>query len=138
MGAAMPDGNWGMMGQGGGWRMLGRQGGMRYGMGPMAIRVDQATIKAGVVHFDVTNWSRGIVHEMLVVAVDNADAPLPYDDATSTVPEQQIRSLGEVSDLAPNATGTLDLDLRAGTYLLICNVPGHYAAGMQAPLTVTH
>ena len=37
---------------------------------------------------------------------------------------------------SPNATGTLDVNLTPGSYLLICNVPGHYAAGMVAELTV--
>jgi uncharacterized cupredoxin-like copper-binding protein len=27
--------------------------------------------------------------------------------------------------------------LAAGSYLLICNLPGHYAAGMAVPLNVT-
>ena len=127
-----PDGQ--MMGQGTGgygpgWGMM--------GMGHMAIRTDHASVKAGEVHFDVTNWSQGIVHEMLVVAVDNPDAPLPFDYNTGRVPEDQIKSLGEVTDLSPNATGTLDVNLTPGSYLLICNVPGHYAAGMVAELTVS-
>jgi len=39
--------------------------------------------------------------------------------------------------MQPNASKTLDVTLAAGSYLLICNVPGHYAAGMVTPLTVT-
>jgi len=30
----------------------------------------------------------------------------------------------------------LTVDLKAGKYLLICNVPGHYGAGMWAEFTV--
>jgi hypothetical protein len=48
------------------------------GIGMMSIRIDQSSIKAGTVSFDVTNWSRSFVHEMLIVAVDNPNAPLPY------------------------------------------------------------
>ena len=130
-----------MMGQrrsgyGHGWGMMGPGGGMM-GMGRMAIRTDHASVKAGKTHFVVTNWSQGIVHEMIVVAVDSPDAPLPYDYETGRMAEDQIKSLGEVSDLRPNATGFLDVDLAPGSYLLICNVPGHYAAGMVADLTVT-
>ena len=133
-------GGWGMMGpgngmMGGGWGDFGPGRGMT-GMGRMAIRTDHASVKSGAVHFAVTNWSQGIVHEMIVVAVDNPNAPLPFDYNTGRVPEDQIKSLGEVSDLRPNATGTLDVDLSPGSYLLICNVPGHYAAGMVAELTV--
>jgi uncharacterized cupredoxin-like copper-binding protein len=39
--------------------------------------------------------------------------------------------------MQPNAEKTITLDLKPGVYLLICNVPGHYAAGMWTPLTVT-
>ncbi|HUH49439.1 MAG TPA: sulfocyanin-like copper-binding protein, partial [Mycoplana sp.] len=31
----------------------------------------------------------------------------------------------------------LDADLEAGTYLLFCNLKGHYEAGMATKLTVT-
>lgn len=121
----------GMMGPGQGQGMMGM------GMGMMSIRIDKATVKAGDVHFAVTNWSRGLLHEMLVIAVENPNAPLPYDYGTGEVPEKQVKSLGEVSELQPNASGTLDVKLAPGTYLLLCNVPGHYAAGMVTSLTVT-
>ena len=141
----------GFMGQGGGFGMMGRGGfgegmmGQGFGggfggmMGPgmMSIRTDKSSVKAGEVTFNVTNWSRSLVHEMLVIAVDNADAPLPYDSDKQRVIEEQIKSLGETNEMQPNALKTLSLNLTPGTYLLICNVPGHYGAGMQTVLTVT-
>jgi uncharacterized cupredoxin-like copper-binding protein len=45
--------------------------------------------------------------------------------------------LGEAGDLQPNTSTTVELTLSAGSYLLICNLPGHYAAGMVAALNVT-
>ena len=87
--------------------------------------------------FDVTNWSRNLVHEMLVVAVDNPDAQLPYDADDQRVIEEKIKSLGETEEMQPGASKDLTLDLKPGTYLLICNVAGHYAAGMWTVLTVT-
>jgi len=30
----------------------------------------------------------------------------------------------------------LTVDLKAGRYVVICDLPGHYAMGMRAPLTV--
>ena len=127
----------GMMGQG----MMG-QGMVAPGVmgmmgGMMTIQIDQSIIKAGKVTFDVTNWSRSVVHELLVVAVNSPTAPLPYDYAQAKVPEDQVKVLGETGDLQPNASGTVELTLDAGTYLLICNVLGHYAAGMSVPITVT-
>lgn len=106
------------------------------GIGMMSIRIDQSSIKAGTVSFDVTNWSRSFVHEMLIVAVDNPNAPLPYNYAEAKVAEDQVKVLAEVADLQPNASGIAEVSLIPGSYLLICNVAGHYAAGMAWQLQV--
>jgi uncharacterized cupredoxin-like copper-binding protein len=115
----------------------GMMGGGMMGRGMMSIRADQTTAKAGTVVFDVTNWSRSVVHEMVVVAVDSPDAPLPYDYNRWRVPEEQTKVIGESGELSPNASHSVSLNLAAGSYLLICNVAGHFAAGMETPFTVT-
>jgi uncharacterized cupredoxin-like copper-binding protein len=106
------------------------------GMGMMSIRADHSSIKAGTVSFDVTNWSRSFVHEVLIVAVENPNAALPYNYAEAKVAEDQMKVLGEVTDLQPNASGTVDVALTPGSYLLICNIAGHYAAGMVSQLQI--
>ena len=78
-----------------------------------------------------------MLHEVLVVSVDNPAAPLPYDYPQARVPEDQVKVLGEAGDLQPNVSKTFELTLTPGSYLLICNLSGHYAAGMAAPLSVT-
>jgi uncharacterized cupredoxin-like copper-binding protein len=138
---------YGMMGQGygHGYGMMGPGYGQGYGpgmmghgmMGGMSVRSNVTSVKAGTVTFDVTNLSRSLVHEMIVVAVENPNTPLPYDYNSGQIPEKQVKMLGETDELQPNAEKTITLDLKPGTYLLICNVPGHYAAGMWTPLTVT-
>ena len=136
----MGPGGPGMMGRGWGY---GQDYGPGYGMmghgmmGMMSIRTNVSTVKAGKITFDVSNLSRSIVHEMAVVAVDNPNAPLPYDFNTGQVPENQIKVIDEVEDMEPNAQRTMELDLKPGSYLLICNLPGHYAAGMWTALTVS-
>jgi uncharacterized cupredoxin-like copper-binding protein len=50
--------------------------------------------------------------------------------------EKKIQRLGEISDLKPGAAGAMTLSLKAGSYVLICNQPGHYKAGMVANLSV--
>ena len=136
-----PQGGWpGGRGPGGwmmGPRMMGP--GMMQGpmMGMMSIRIDRQVIKAQKVELDITNWSRSIVHEVLLVPVDSPDAPLPYDYGAGQVVEDQVHVLTDSSELKPNELKTLEVDLGAGSYLLLCNVPGHYASGMVVPLTVT-
>ena len=81
--------------------MMGRGGGQGMMMGMMSVRADRTSAKAGPVTFDVTNWSRSVVHEMLVVAVDSPDAPLPYDFSKQIVPEDQVKVLGETASFSP-------------------------------------
>jgi uncharacterized cupredoxin-like copper-binding protein len=132
----MGPGGMGMMGPGAGQGRMGMMGpGMSGGM--MSIRIDRSTVKAGMATFDITNWSRSALHEVLVVAVDNPGAQLPYDYTKEAVAEDQVKVLGETKELPPNASEQLTVDLDPGTYLLICNIPGHYAAGMATPLSVT-
>ncbi len=47
--------------------------------GAMGITVDKSTAPAGKVTFNVVNDSAALVHEMLVVKVDNFSDSLPYD-----------------------------------------------------------
>jgi uncharacterized cupredoxin-like copper-binding protein len=55
-------------------------------------------------------------------------------------------SLGEASrtggegageGIVPGASGWLTITLAPGQYELVCNLPGHYTAGMHTQLTVT-
>ena len=95
------------------------------------------SVKAGRVTIHATNQSQGLVHEVIVVRPPANGAKLPYDDKTGRVIEQRINHLGEISDLPPGKSGSLTLTLTPGSYLLICNQPGHYQAGMSTTLTVT-
>ena len=95
------------------------------------------SVKAGRITIHATNKSQALVHEVIVVLPPANGAPLPYDDKTGRVIEKQIKDLGEVSDLPPGKSGSLTVRLVPGNYLLICNQPNHYKAGMWTKLTVT-
>ena len=95
------------------------------------------SVKAGRVTIHATNKSQALVHEVIVVLPPANGAPLPYDDKTGRVIEKQIKDLGEVSDLPSGKSGSLTVRLVPGNYLLICNQPNHYKAGMWTKLTVT-
>ncbi len=103
----------------------------------MGIKVSQDSAPRGIVAFKVTNDSKDTVHEMIVMFLKDPSKPLPYIDSEKRVDEDKAGDKGEVSELDPGQSGSLTLNLQPGKYLLICNVPGHYAAGMWTEFTVT-
>ncbi len=103
---------------------------------PMAIKLDNTIVTAGKVTFVVKNDSKETIHEMLVSPAKDKDAVLPFVEADNKVDEEKSGDLGEVSELDPGKSGSLTLDLKPGIYVLFCNVPGHYSAGMWATITV--
>ena len=102
----------------------------------MHVAADIASVPAGDVTFEVTDASKSMVHEMLVVKVADASTQLPYDPASDRIDEDKAGSLGEVSELDAGKSGSLTLKLDPGTYLLFCNLRGHYMAGMWTTITV--
>ena len=102
----------------------------------MQMKMDHASVKAGPVTFQVTNESKSLVHEMLVIPTSLEASALPYDAKKDVFIESKVESLGEVEELQPGTSGQLTLELKAGLYLLACNQPGHLHAGMWTKFTV--
>ncbi|HLX27679.1 MAG TPA: copper resistance protein [Casimicrobiaceae bacterium] len=100
------------------------------------IVLDRRSVPAGKVTFRAINQSKELVHEMLVVPAKPRQ-PLPYDQTKAEVVESRIKVLGDLDDLRPGASGTITVDLKPGFYIVLCNQPGHYKAGMQTKLFVT-
>ena len=110
----------------------------------MQVLVTPSTAAAGTVSLRVTNTGM-MTHELVVLPLPDGQAV--GDRAVGTDGRvDETGSLGEVSrtcdagsgdGLAPGSTGWATQQLAAGRYELVCNLPGHYAAGMSALLTVT-
>jgi uncharacterized cupredoxin-like copper-binding protein len=73
---------------------------------------------------------------MIVMYLANPKDTLPYVADENRVDEDKAGDKGEVSELDPGASGSLAVDLKPGKYVLICNVPGHFASGMWTEFTV--
>jgi uncharacterized cupredoxin-like copper-binding protein len=101
------------------------------------MKLSSASAPPGVVTFKVTNTSTDTIHEMIVMYMADPTKPLPYIDNENKVDEDKAGDKGEVSELDPGKSGSLTVNLKAGKYLLICNVVGHFAAGMWTPFEVT-
>ncbi len=103
----------------------------------MHMKLDRDAIKAGRVTFQVANQSQALVHELHVLRTNLAGSQLPYDSKKDVFVESKVKNLGEVSDMEPGKSGKLSLNLKAGSYVLACNKPGHLHAGMWTKFTVT-
>lgn len=98
------------------------------------ITVDPTTASAGEVNFTIANDGPS-THEFVVVKTDVAPDALPTADGEVT--EDGLDVAGEAEDIAPSTTATLSLDLDAGSYVIMCNITGHYQQGMNTGFTVS-
>jgi uncharacterized cupredoxin-like copper-binding protein len=91
-------------------------------------------LPAGVVNLSVTNRGPD-AHELIAVRERGQQLPIRSDGIT--VNEEKITS-EEAGALEPADPGVrqLKLDLRPGTYVLFCNMAGHYKAGMRRTVVV--
>ena len=102
-----------------------------------SIQLSRTTASAGNVTFAITNaTTSGEKHEFVVVQTDLPADQLPKS-ADGLVDEEKLTSFGEQGDIEPGKTVDLTVDLHPGRYLMICNLPGHFNAGMHAEFTVT-
>jgi uncharacterized cupredoxin-like copper-binding protein len=88
------------------------------------------SVSHGKVTFRVTN-AASMEHELMVIKTTKKAAKLKIVDGKAS----EKGSVGEV-ELAEHKSKNLSLNLKKGHYALICNVGGHYMAGMHADLTV--
>lgn len=102
----------------------------------MSVMALPKTVPAGEVTFMASNRSSDLTHEMILIKVTDPHMPLPYMAADGKINEDAAHHLGEVSELDPGKSGKLTMKLDPGTYMLLCNVPGHYMAGMWTTITV--
>jgi uncharacterized cupredoxin-like copper-binding protein len=97
-----------------------------YAFAPMAV-----TAKAGKLTITLDN--KGMIpHELVVLKTGAAADSL----AVKSGRVSESKSVGEVSETAAGATKSSTLTLKPGSYVFVCNIPGHYADGMRGTLTV--
>src|SRR3954451_14990723 len=104
----------------------GAAGGVGITFGDMWIKSSVPSVKAGKVTFNVSNQGQ-TTHGFAIV-------PAPAKVSGGLVDESTFLAGGD--HLAAGASGTVTATLKAGTYELICHVPGHYAAGQKMTFEV--
>lgn len=106
----------------------------------LSISLDKTSVAAGSVTFEVHNEGPS-THEFVVFKTDLDPDKLPTttENGAEIVDEegQGVTHVDEIEDIESGTTQTLKVDLQAGSYVLICNLPGHYQGGMHVGLTVS-
>ncbi len=112
--------------------------------GMMSVDVSSTSVPSGTVSLRVAN--DGVrVHELVILPL--ADGAQPgqraigsngrVDEGASLGEASATCASGEGDGIAAGSAGWTTLTLAPGRYELVCNLPGHYAAGMYAELDVT-
>jgi len=99
------------------------------GLREWAIDPETSSVAAGAIRFDATNESRGIVHELAVIQIQE---------------DGDLEVMGEIENLGVGESGSIVIDLPPGLYQLACLiVPGeagstadHYQEGMWTGFAV--
>jgi uncharacterized cupredoxin-like copper-binding protein len=113
------------------------EGGVSATEADFSITLDPTSAAAGDVTFDIQN-DAGQTHEFVVFETDLAPDALPTDDTGAVDEEGEgVTHIDEVEDVTAGSSATLTVNLEAGAYVVICNLPGHYAQGMHTAFTVT-
>ena len=89
------------------------------------------SVSAGKVTFNVKNKG-DMEHELVIIKTSKSASKLPVsNDRASDKGE-----VGEIEDVAGGQSKKHAFNLKKGHYVLLCNIPGHYKAGMRADFTV--
>lgn len=79
-----------------------------------------------------------VVHELVLLKTNRN--PESFDVSGGEVDEKALEDSGveipgEIAEVPPGESKSKTVDLTAGKYAMICNLPGHYQRGMYGSLT---
>jgi uncharacterized cupredoxin-like copper-binding protein len=114
-----------------------------WGAGMMHVLTSRAAVPAGTASFRVANTGT-LVHELVVLPLASGQrvgtraigADGRVNETASVGEASRTCDGGAGEGIAPGAIGWVTLQLAPGNYELVCNLPGHYVAGMYTSLHV--
>lgn len=124
--------------------MMGGGMGGSASMMQLTLRSDRGEVTAARPVSFLAHNGGGIVHELVVLQLPVAvsagalvvQPDNKVDEAGSRGEASRSCSAGAGDGLQPGTTGWVTLSLATGQYALVCNEPGHYAAGMRVDFSV--
>ena len=105
----------------------------------LAVRLDEYKIETkgdttvAISQLNVQNTGTA-THELKLIRTDLAPDSLPRKGAD--VDEGQVTVVAKATELKRRDRESVDVELERGSYVLICNVPGHYQLGMRTAIEV--
>lgn len=118
---------------GGGASGDGAAGAIAVGLTEWAVQPGAESVGAGSVTFAVSN-DGAVPHEFLVIRTDLAPDALPKNGGA--VDEGALDVVGKSEELLGGESEDVTAELTPGSYVLICNISGHYDLGMRIAFTV--
>lgn len=104
--------------------------------GTQGINLSTQEVNAGKVTFEITNASKVMEHEFLIVKTDMTFDQMPMKDSGTKVDEDKLQGVQEIGDLEEGETKSWTTELTPGRYILFCNERRHFPAGMRTTLMV--
>jgi hypothetical protein len=103
----------------------GRHGGSLPRCPEFLLTPQPSSAPAGKVTFKAVNDGK-VTHELVVLNTDKAPGGLPVARGKA----DETGDLGEAENIAAGTSKSVTLALKPGHYVLICNLAGHYQAGI--------
>jgi uncharacterized cupredoxin-like copper-binding protein len=102
-----------------------------------AFTLAQTTAPAGLIDLNVTNNGPS-AHELLIFQTELAPDKLPLgpDGRVNEGGDSITKVFDSGNNIDPGTTKTFHVALVTGNYVIVCNLPGHYKAGMYTAFTV--
>ena len=101
-----------------------------------SVAASPSSAPAGDVDFVASNTGT-INHEFVIIKTDLAPGALPVVGGQVDESGAGVQVIDEIEPFAPGTQQTKTVNLATGAYVFICNLPGHYQAGMRTGFTVT-
>ena len=104
-------------------------------MKEFSVAADPASTASGQIAFNLNNEG-AVLHELLIIRTEAAQDALPIKSGAVDAENPALDVVGEIRNVAGGDSGETTAPMPAGKYVLLCNIPGHYNAGMHTAFTV--
>ncbi len=89
------------------------------------------TTKPGPLKITLVNNGE-MPHELVVLRTSQTSPELKVTNKKVS----EKNSIGEIENVKPGEEKTKTFNLKNGHYVIVCNLPGHYSAGMRGDIVV--